>query len=100
MSTTGFRQAGIPRELADAIDDMVRRHRWLGHRSMSAFAAEACRRLLRECYEDIERRERVGTAHLMDAHWMDGSGRQPEEADAPEDHATPRRRASNQGSPT
>lgn len=99
MSATGFRQAGIPRELADAIDEMVRRHRWLGHRSMSAFATEACRRLLRECYEDIERRERVGVAHLTDAHWMDGSGRQPDGPDG-EDHATPRRRASNHGSPT
>lgn len=95
---SGHRQAGIPRELADAIDDMVRRHRWLGHRSMSGFATEACRRLLRECYEDIERRERVGDAHLMDAHWMDGSGREP---DGPSTGpSSPRRRASNHGSPS
>lgn len=53
------RQAGIPRELADAIESMIRSHRWMGHRSMSGFATEACRKLMRECYEDIERRARV-----------------------------------------
>lgn len=77
---------------------MIRRHRWLGHRSVSGFATEACRRLLRECYEDVERRDRVGVAHLMDAQWMEGSAA----PDGSEGEATgsPRRNASNHGSPS
>ena len=85
--------------MADAIDDMIRRHRWLGHRSVSGFATEACRRLLRECFEDVERRDRVGVAHLLDAQWMDGSaeGRDLPEADTT---SSPRRSASNHASPS
>ena len=78
------RQAGLPRELADAIDDLVRAHPWLGHRSLSGFATEACSRLLRACYEDVERRDRVRQC-------TDGSGGAGGE---------PLRRASNQDSPT
>lgn len=95
MADASHRQAGIPRELADAVDALIRRHRWLGHRSLSGFATEACRLLLRACYEDIERRERVGVDHLLDAHWMDGSAGEPTDA-----AGSPRRSASNHGSPT
>ncbi len=54
---SSHRQAGLPRELADAIEELIRSERWLGHRSMSGFATDACRRLLAECYRDLERRD-------------------------------------------
>lgn len=58
MSTQGFRQAGIPTELADEIMAFMKRHPWLGTRSLSSFATDACRERLLELMDVVERRER------------------------------------------
>lgn len=56
MSTQGFRQAGIPTELADEIMSFMKRHPWLGTRSLSSFATDACRERLLELMDVVERR--------------------------------------------
>ncbi len=61
---SSHRQAGIPRELADAVDGLLRANPWLGHRSLSGFATEAVRRMLVQAYRDVERRRWLETADL------------------------------------
>ncbi len=57
MSTEGFSQAGIPKELADEIKTFMKREPWLGMRSLSTFATDACRTRLLELMGVVERRE-------------------------------------------
>lgn len=56
MSTQGFRQAGIPTELADEIMAFMKEHPWLGMRSLSTFATDACRARLLELLDVVEKR--------------------------------------------
>ncbi len=56
MSTQGFRQAGIPTELADEVMAFMKENPWLGMRSLSNFATDACRARLMELMELVEKR--------------------------------------------